>query len=128
MDNKPDIEGMDKFVYQLYLNTSFDKKAQGEFIDSSTYDYFSDIEEYGCNIFSELVEELAFRTIYEDPMGTTVYFKDICGMTLKDLYDIDFITFRAYDKRAIDISDEYITSRQAAKTAVENQIEKGQNG
>jgi hypothetical protein len=118
-DENKALTGFDKYVSKLYLNTSFDRFTKGEHLEIN-YDYFSDIEKYGCEVFNELVNELAFRELYADPMGASVYLRDITGLTIQDLYDMDFITFKEIDKKVTAKSDSYIKAREKAKASVEN--------
>lgn len=112
-----DKEGMDGIKKILFTRLIFHLHANPKTPLKTNNDIFmiTDDTEYKVNEFRAGVEELAFVMIREDMNGARYNIKHELGLSINDLWELDYHTFTRYAKRVDALREEYMEELKRKK-------------
>lgn len=117
IDNHPTHEGVVVDVMQKHIINTIFRQSRGL---APLMDYFlmDGIEDTNLHYYRDMVEELAFVDLWVDKTGgRPLYFKDMFGLSIKDLYQLDYKTFSRYYDKALAMKERFTAA--AAEHAAE---------
>lgn len=107
-EDHPDHEGPIMDIYQKHIINTIHRTTRGL---TPLLDYFlSDgFDDTSLHYYRNMVEELAFVDIWADKTGgRPLFFNDMFGLSINDLYKLDFATFNRYYDRALKMKERFI--------------------
>lgn len=103
-------------IYQKHIINTIHRNVRSL---SPLLDYFlkDGFDDTVLHYYRNMVEELAFVDLWVDKTGgRPLFFKDMFGLSINELYKLDFLTFSRYYDRALEMKERFV---EISKTQAE---------